>query len=70
MQANDVLTLVRDPQTFFAVGATGVNAEGHREILGLGVFTTEDGAGWTAFGIKLNAHSATTMRGHTPRLVA
>jgi polysaccharide export outer membrane protein len=27
MQANDVLTLVRDPQTFFAVGATGVNAE-------------------------------------------
>ena len=29
--------------------ATGVNAEGHREILGLDVFTTEDGAGWTAF---------------------
>ena len=27
MQANDVLTLVHDPQTFFAVGATGINAE-------------------------------------------
>ena len=29
--------------------ATGVNVEGHREILGLDVFTSEDGAGWTAF---------------------
>jgi len=29
--------------------ATGVNAEGHREILGMDVFTTEDGAGWMAF---------------------
>ena len=29
--------------------ATGVNAEGHREVLGTDVFTTEDGAGWTAF---------------------
>lgn len=29
--------------------ATGVNAEGHREILGLDVITSEDGAGWTAF---------------------
>ncbi|GAC1379289.1 MAG: IS256-like element IS1081 family transposase [Acidimicrobiales bacterium] len=29
--------------------ATGVNAEGHREILGTDIFTTEDGAGWTAF---------------------
>jgi polysaccharide export outer membrane protein len=27
MQANDVLTLVRDPQTFLAVGATGYNAQ-------------------------------------------
>jgi putative transposase len=32
-----------------AVIATGVNADGHREILGLEVLTTEDGAGWTAF---------------------
>src|SRR5271169_6557013 len=29
--------------------ATGVNAEGHREVLGLEVITTEDGAGWLAF---------------------
>jgi len=32
-----------------AVVATGVNVDGHREILGVDVFTTEDGAGWTAF---------------------
>ena len=31
------------------VTATGVNAEGHREILGVDVITTEDGAGWLAF---------------------
>ncbi len=31
------------------VVATGVNADGHREILGLDVVTAEDGAGWTAF---------------------
>ena len=29
--------------------AVGVNAEGHREILGVDVATTEDGAGWLAF---------------------
>jgi transposase-like protein len=29
--------------------ATGVNAEGHREILGLEVTSQEDGAGWLAF---------------------
>jgi putative transposase len=29
--------------------ATGVNVEGHREILGFDVITTEDGAGWLAF---------------------
>jgi transposase-like protein len=28
--------------------ATGVNADGHREILGIDVFITEDGVGWTA----------------------
>ena len=32
-----------------ALLATGVNAEGHREILGLEVATAEDGAGWLAF---------------------
>jgi putative transposase len=31
------------------VVATGVNAQGNREILGTELFTTEDGAGWTAF---------------------
>jgi len=29
--------------------AVGVSVEGHREVLGLDVFTAEDGAGWTAF---------------------
>jgi len=29
--------------------ATGVNANGNREILGVDVITTEDGAGWLAF---------------------
>jgi putative transposase len=29
--------------------ATGVNADGHREILGVDVFTSEDGASWTQF---------------------
>ncbi len=32
-----------------AVVATAVNSDGHREILGLDVLTSEDGAGWTAF---------------------
>jgi putative transposase len=32
-----------------ALLATGVNAEGYREILGLHVTTSEDGAGWLAF---------------------
>jgi transposase-like protein len=31
------------------VVAVGVNADGHREVLGLDVITSEDGAGWTAF---------------------
>jgi transposase-like protein len=32
-----------------ALIATGVNADGHREVLGLDVVTAEDGAGWLAF---------------------
>jgi putative transposase len=31
------------------VHAVGVNADGHRETLGMDVVTTEDGAGWTQF---------------------
>ena len=33
----------------WAVIATAVNAEGKREILGLDVFTSEDGTAWTTF---------------------
>lgn len=32
-----------------ALVATGVNAGGHREILGIQVTTNENGAGWLAF---------------------
>ncbi len=35
--------------------ATGVNADGHREILGVQVTTSEDGAGWLAFFRDLTA---------------
>jgi transposase-like protein len=34
--------------TVHALVATGVNADGHREILGLQVTSAEDGAGWPA----------------------
>ncbi len=36
-------------QNVAVVCATGVNAEGKREVLGMDVITVEDGAGWTAF---------------------
>jgi len=35
--------------------ATGVNADGHREILGLEVTSAEDGAGWLGFFRGLSA---------------
>src|SRR5690242_15955413 len=38
-----------------ALIATGVNAEGYREILGLQVTSAEDGAGWLAFFRDLTA---------------
>ena len=38
-----------------ALLATGVNADGHREILGLDVTSGEDGAGWLAFFRGLSA---------------
>jgi transposase-like protein len=38
-----------------ALVATGVNAEGYREILGLQVTSAEDGAGWLAFLRDLTA---------------
>jgi len=43
-----------------ALVATGVNADGHREILGIDVTSSEDGAGWLAFLRRLvtsDAHS-------------
>lgn len=39
--------------------ATGVNADGHREILGIDVSTAEDGAGWLAFFRDLTARGLT-----------
>jgi putative transposase len=36
-------------QSVAVVIATGVNADGHREVLGLDVITVEDGAGWLSF---------------------
>ncbi len=45
-----------------AVVATSVNADGHREILGLDVLTTEDGAGWTAFLRDLVARGLSGVR--------
>jgi transposase-like protein len=42
-----------------ALIATGVNADGHREVLGLQVATAEDGAGWLAFFRDLSARGLT-----------
>jgi transposase-like protein len=42
-----------------AMVATGVNAEGYREILGLQVTSAEDGAGWLAFFRDLVARGLT-----------
>jgi putative transposase len=45
-----------------ALVATGVNADGHREILGLQVTSAEDGAGWLAFFRDLCARGLTGVR--------
>jgi len=42
--------------------ATGVNADGHREILGVQVTSSEDGAGWLAFFRDLTARGLTGVR--------
>jgi transposase-like protein len=44
------------------VVATGVNAAGNREILGLDLHTTEDGAGWTTFLRGLVARGLSGVR--------
>src|SRR4029453_18188668 len=42
--------------------ATGVNADGHREILGLDLTSAEDGAGWLAFWRGLVARGLTGVQ--------
>ena len=42
--------------------ATGVNADGHREILGVQVTSSEDGAGWLAFFRDLTARGLTGVK--------
>src|SRR3954453_7415225 len=45
-----------------ALVATGVNADGHREILGLQVTSAEAGPGWLAFFRDLTARGLTGVR--------
>ena len=45
-----------------ALVATGVNADGHREILGLQVTSAEDGAGWLAFFRDLTARGLSGVK--------
>ena len=45
-----------------ALLATGVNADGHREILGLQVTSAEDGAGWLGFFRDLSARGLSGVR--------
>src|SRR3954466_2287620 len=45
-----------------ALVATGVNADGHREILGLQVTSAEDGAGWLGFFRDLTARGLTGVK--------
>jgi putative transposase len=45
-----------------ALIATGVNADGHREILGIQVTSAEDGAGWLTFFRDLTARGLTGVR--------
>jgi len=45
-----------------ALIATGVNADGHREVLGLQVATAEDGAGWLGFFRDLTARGLSGVR--------
>jgi len=50
-------------QNVAVVIATGVNNDGHREVLGFDVITTEDGAGWLAFlrGLVARGLSGTAL---------
>ena len=53
-----------------ALVATGVNADGHREILGLQVTSAEDGAGWLAFFRDLTARGLTGVPWSPPTRTA
>ena len=45
-----------------ALVATGVNADGHREVLGVQVTSAEDGAGWLAFFRDLTARGLSGVK--------
>jgi putative transposase len=45
-----------------ALVATGVNADGHREVLGLQITSAEDGAGWLTFFRDLVARGLSGVR--------
>jgi putative transposase len=45
-----------------ALVATGVNRDGHREVLGLNITSAEDGAGWLTFFRDLVARGLTGVR--------
>ena len=45
-----------------ALVATGVNRDGHREVLGLNITSAEDGAGWLTFFRDLVARGLTGIR--------
>ncbi len=45
-----------------ALVATGVNADGYREVLGIDVTTSEDGAGWLQFFRGLTARGLTGVK--------
>ncbi len=45
-----------------AMVATGINRDGHREILGLQVSTAEDGAGWLSFFRDLTARGLSGVK--------
>jgi putative transposase len=51
--------------------AVGMNGEGHREVLGFDVITSEDGAGWLAFhrGLVARGLTGTTWSSPTPTSV-
>jgi transposase-like protein len=53
---------VRPAAELHALVATGVNGDGHREILGLQVTSAEDGAGWLAFLRDLTARGLTGVK--------